>query len=172
MPLLLLTGCGVQEYESLVKGRLQQLKAEGQTEPIEWTEFRSTVGVLIDFPGPANPVTNRQGEATAEELSVEAAKMEFRSAFVSGPTVESSRLADSSQQQFSNQGYSLTQRRESSLGNYTYVEVTMEHPETGDQVVVRAFQLTPQQGCVLSVTGDRLADNADVSRFLDSVRAG
>ena len=166
--LAIVCGCGVTEYEQLVKSRQQELASSGGTGPTEWNTFASASGYAIEWPGVPEPVTDFQQDATTEELSGTAGSVSFRAYFLQSPNAQVEALYRQTQEQLTAQGYTVVNQSEERLNNLPYKQL-QANDASGSQTTVRAYQLNPGAVCVLTVTSQDPED-PQIEQFLDSVR--
>lgn len=162
-------GCGVDEYESLVRSRMQGMATSQREATVEWSTYHSSGGITVAWPGESAPAVQQQGDATLEEVTIDVGGVSYRAQFMHAPNVDAPRLATKTESDLSGQGYILTAQEKGEENGFAFTQYKLELRETQTQILLRVWQVTPQDACILTATGKDLSDSTDVARFLSSV---
>lgn len=167
---LLAGGCGFSEYEQLVKSRVEELKAANELGPVTWTPLQSATGFSVNWPEPAQLPASPAANGTSESLEATKGPIRFQAFFLdSRNPVSIQEVATAQEQNILGQGFVAAGRSEGKIESRNYIQLEFNKPDNSARTRMRIYQLSPQQSCVLSVTG-KVLDDPQLDSFLESLK--
>jgi hypothetical protein len=167
LTLILVAGCGQQEYEELVTRRISELRNPTTPSTPEWEDFTSqTYGYAIEVP--AKPTVTTQTQQGTEKLAMRVADTSYEVQFVEGVHDSLETAAASVRDLYSSAGFAISSTTEEDVNGLKATKMQFAKVDTGDAAMVQVvFLSNTQQTCSMAVIGSDYAPN-DAERFFQS----